>query len=207
MHNVLHVVAETLNLDRGIFRTLLDLCVRPRTLFNTYFFRNRDKYSKPATLLMLMLAAAVLSGRHCLPESNSYSPNPLLKISASNEAELRTLTLLREYDDVLRLLLVPATSVLCYLLFRKQGWNFAEHLAFNAYILAFQFFLAAILLPVFGYEFEVIAGIGIVAYFLITYLRCMDGPWPLTLIKSAVVMIGANIIFLAIFYPLALWLM
>jgi hypothetical protein len=36
MHDVLHSVLETLNFDRGIFRTLLDLLTRPRTVIETY---------------------------------------------------------------------------------------------------------------------------------------------------------------------------
>lgn len=204
MQNVLHSVSETLNLDRGILRTLIDLLIRPHTVFNTYFFEDRRKYSQPLTLLMLMLAGAIISCRHCLPTTDSYSPNLLLTITASNEGELRTLRLLSEYDDVFRLLLVPAASVLSYLLFQKQSWYFAEHLAFNAYILAFQFFLTAILLPLIGDNQEWIAGIAILAYFLSTYLRCLEGPWLLTLAKAGGVVVGANLIFLTIIYPVAL---
>ena len=207
MHDILHSVSETLNLDRGILRTLWDLLVAPQTLFETYFFKDRNKYSKPTTLLMLMLAGVILSSRHCLPPSDSYSPNLFLTISASNQDELRTLNTIREYDDVLRLLLVPAASVISYLLFRKQGWHFAEHLAFNAYILAFQFFLMAVFLPLFGHDLEWVVGIAIFAYFLVTYLRCMKGSRLLTLSKASVVVVGANLIFLAIFYPLTLWVL
>ena len=206
MHDVLHSVLETLNFDRGIFRTLLDLLTRPRTVIETYLFHDRSKYSKQTTLLLLTLAAAILSCRHWLPASNSYSPNLFLTITASNEAELKTLALLREYDDVLRLLLVPATSVLSYLLFRKQAWNFAEHLAFNAYILAFQFFLMAILVPFTGNQYEWVAGVAILGYHLVTYQRCMNGPSLLTLLKSFAVAIGSSLIFLAIFYPITTWL-
>lgn len=207
MHDVLRSITETLNLERGIFRTLWDLLVRPRTFFETYFFRDRTKYTKPITLLMLTLAAAVVSCRMWLAEANSYSPNLFLKITAANADELRKLTLLRDYDDVIRLLLVPATSLFSYLLFRHQKWNFAEHLVYNAYLLAFQFFLMAALVPPFGSKAEWLVGAVILAYFLATYLRCLNGFWISTLLRSFAVVVGSNLLFLALLYPLAYWIL
>jgi hypothetical protein len=110
MRDVFASVSETLNLDLDIFRTLLDLVISPQAFFQTYFFQDRSKYSKPMTLLLLMLASAVVSCRHFLPTNHPYSPNLFLTITASNQDESNRLTLIREYDDVLRLLLVPATS-------------------------------------------------------------------------------------------------
>jgi hypothetical protein len=207
MRDVFASVSETFNLDRGIFRTLLDLVISPQAFFQTYFFQDRSKYSKPMTLLLLMLAAAVLSCRHFLPTNHSYSPNLFLTITASNQDELNRLTLIREYDDVLRLLLVPATSVLSYAVFPKQAWNFAEHLTFNAFILAFQFFLMALLVPLAGQHYEPVAGVAVLGYFLVTYQRCMQGPWLATLLKSIGVVIDSSLIFLALFYPLAQWVL
>jgi len=207
MRDVLRAISDNFNLDRGLLRTLLDLCRAPRDLVHTYFFCDRRRYTQPPTLLMLMLAAVVLSCRHFLPVSNTYSPNLILKITASTAAELRVLLLLREYDDVLRLILVPATSLISYTLFRRQGWNFAEHLAFNAYVLAFQFFLTAVLLPFCGLAWEWIPGVATIVYFLTTYARVMDGPWPLSLLKAVVILGLSNQIFLIVFYPLTIWLM
>lgn len=207
MHDVLHAFLDNINLDRGLLRTLLDLVVRPRVLIETYFYRDRNRYTKPLTLLMLMLAGAILSCRHCLPVSDSYSPNFILRIAATNEEELRTLTLIREYDDVFRLLFVPATAVLSYLLFRKQGWNFAEHLVFNAYILAFQFFLTAVLVPFCGLQWEWMAAVVSVTFFVVTYQKCLDGPRFMTLVKSCVALVGSAFTFLAVFYPFTLWLL
>lgn len=205
MRDILLSVSETFNLDRGILRTLRDLLVSPRDFFETYFFRDRSSYSKPTTLLLLMLAGVTLSCRHFLPATDSYSPNPLLTITASTQDELRTLNLIREYDDVLRLLLVPFTSLLSFFLFRKQAWHFAEHLTFNAYILAVQFFLMAWLLPLLGHRFDWVAGMAILVYFLATYLSCMNESRWITAGKACVIVVCSNLMFLMAFYPMTLW--
>ena len=207
VHDVLNSELEPLNLERGIFRTLLDLLARLRTVVETYLFHDRSKYSKPTTLLKLTLAAGILACRHWLPAANSYSSNLFLTITAANQDEVARLALLREYDDMLRLLLVPATSVLSYFLFRKQAWFFAEHPAFNAYLLAFQFFLMTILLPLTGSQYEWVAGAAILSYIVVTCLRCMNGPRLLTLLKALAVAIGSSRIFLAAFYPIASWVL
>ncbi len=206
MHDVVHSVLGTLNLERGIFRTLLDLFVKPRSFFDTYFFKDRGKYTQPTTLLMLMLAGVLLSFRHLLPSDDTYSPNLLLTITASNEGELQTMSLLREYDDLLRLMFVPITSVLSYLLFRKQGWHLAEHMVFNSYILAFQFFVMFALVPLLFYQLEWIVGVTSLVFFLYVYVRCMDGPPWLTLVKSVGIVACTNLLFIAILYQITLWL-
>lgn len=49
MQHVLQAVSETFSLDRGIFRTLLDLLIRPKTVIETYLFIDRSRYTKPLT--------------------------------------------------------------------------------------------------------------------------------------------------------------
>lgn len=207
MPDVWQAVQETLNLDRGLLRTLRDLLLRPQIVIQTYLFHDRDKYTRPTMLLMLTLATAIIASRHWLPTSNTYSPNLFLTITATNPDELTRLTLLKEYDDLLRMLLVPATSVLSYCLFRKQNWYFAEHLAFNTYVLAFQFFLLTLLVPWTGMIPEWIVGGTILGYFFLAYFCCLTDSGLPKLLKSIVVVVGSNLIFLACLYPLAHWVL
>jgi hypothetical protein len=159
MRDVFQSFADVLNLHHGVLRTVLDLAVRPKYFFHRYFRVQRKSHTQPTTLLLLMLAGVVLSSRHLLPISNTHSPNFILMVTATNDHELAILMLLREYDDVVRLLLVPITSALSFGLFQKQAWFFAEHLAFNAYILAFQFLLMILFVPMSIWGMEWISGI------------------------------------------------
>lgn len=199
---VFHSVLEVVNLDRGIFRTLADLLVRPRAFFETFFFHDRTKYTKPSTLIMLMIALLLLCSRHLLPESDSYSPTLLLTVTATTEDEMRSLKMLREYDDVIRLLLVPITALLSYLLFRRQEWFYAEHLAFNAYILAVQFLLTVLSLPLVVIGYAWIGGIVTLAYFLFVYSSCMSGSKIFSAAKAFLVIVSANLLFVIVLYPL-----
>lgn len=203
--DVLQAVLDNISLERGLVKTLVDFFVRPRVLFQTWFFHDRQTYAKPLTVLMWMLAAVVLSCRHFLPAGNTYSPNLILKITATTAAEVEKLQLLREYDDVFRLLLVPSASVISYFLFRKQQWNFAEHLVFNTYVLAAQFFLTAVLLPLCGLQHAWVPELAAMICFLLTYLRCMEGHWATVLLRSAVTMFASGMVFLSVFYPFAVW--
>lgn len=203
--DVLQAVLDNFSLERGLVRTLVDLFVRPRVLFETWFFHDRQTYVKPLTLLMLTLAAAVLSCRHFLPAGNAYSPNLILKITATTPADVEKLMLLREYDDVFRLLLVPSASVVSYLMFRRQGWNFAEHLVFNTYILAAQFCLSAVLLPIGGLNHQWVPELATIVCFLLTYARCMDGHRLGVVCRAVVTLVASSMVFLIVFYPFALW--
>ena len=204
MRDIFQSVAGVFNLDHGLLRTLLDLAVRPGQFFHRYFHVQRSTYTPPLTLLLLMLAGIVLCSRHLLPVDHTYSPNFILTIAATNDHELAILQLLREYDDVVRLLLVPITSAMSFALFRKQQWFFAEHLVFNAYIQAFHFFLMILFVPASLGNMEWVAGLACLLFFYYAYLQCMDGNRFLIIAKATVVIIISNLLFACLIYPFEL---
>jgi hypothetical protein len=141
VHFLLDGIAGWFSLEKGFFITVWDFVVKPRRAFEGYLGEERIKYSSPLRLVILITAIAVFVTLH----SGSFDRTDAMfeEISqtenADNEAALVAQgisELYRKYFNIFLMLSIPMTTTISWLIYRKVGYNWTEHLALNSFIFA-----------------------------------------------------------------------
>jgi len=124
-------LSNLFNLERGLVFTLRELIVRPGEVTNAFVSGDRYRYMNPFRLLITVVALVVLA-------SSWVDLDMADMMVTQNGARSEEMTQLmreafRKYLNVILLLNIPFMTVGSILIFRRQRWNFAEHLALNSY--------------------------------------------------------------------------
>ncbi len=140
-----------LHTNKGFFYTVKNLIKNPGKTTKNYLDGNRVKHYKP------ILLAFVLSG------ITTFISYKVLNMGEVMEAFFKEFyqqkgqnftygsinTILANYISFLMMLMIPMAAVLSYLVFRKQGHNYYEHVVINAFMYSFwALFTALILYPI-----------------------------------------------------------
>ena len=138
---VLHEIPTTiLQLNRGFFFTLKELCLRPGHSIREFLSGKRVNHYKPIGFLLITSTIYVLSTY--LMERNTFFYDIALGFEegasgAKNSEELLESSLLSwvsTYQAYIPLLLLLPYSISTYLAFIRSGYNYFEHLVINFYI-------------------------------------------------------------------------
>jgi hypothetical protein len=131
------LVGQVLSFDRGFLLTVREMTLRPGTMIRDYLAGQRQRYTNPFTYLLLWSAASLLVwsllGDHFMAQMRD-------SIAAGFRRSPLTPAQLKRYLDVFMLVIPYAgqvTMLVCLpfaallrLLFRRSGYNFAEHFVF-----------------------------------------------------------------------------
>lgn len=152
-HDSVHYISHT---DKGIFFVLKTLLLQPGLLIREYLQGHRKKYMSPVTLLLICAGIAYISinifsldNRNKTPDSKAetgltFSENT--KQVVTNPVVERGKKFNKFIQKNSKLITVAAMPVFAFgfwLLLRKTGFNYTEHLAAN-------FFITAITILVYG---------------------------------------------------------
>lgn len=188
------------NLEKGFGYTVKVFFLRPRQAVVEFLQENRKRMMKPFPMLVLLLTVATFLSLRLLPLGE-----PLWQdfkedggadlFSPFVQEAIHSLTIaMQKYFNILFVLSLPGQAVGSYLLFRKHGYNFAEHLVINTYLFCIQTLIYILILPFIPWN-ESIAGplliIGMFGYWYYA-LKCVFQPgwWPLIWKSAAITLIG-----------------
>jgi len=120
------VLRKFLHADSGILRLTADLALRPGTVAREYFAGKRKKYYDPLKFLTLTVGISVLlTASFDLMTGSGGHTNPVSAFVA-------------KHVNIIFFLSVPIAAGFSWLLFRKKGYNYAEHLALHAFLGGFR---------------------------------------------------------------------
>lgn len=137
MHGVLHV-------DKGILYTAKELTLRPGQTIRNYLSGKRVNYFKPLAYLFLLSTIYII----LIQFSNISLTKELVQVHLNddvNEEIVATIDKQIEATNalfeflinrfaIMNLLMLPVIALLSYICFRKQKYNYGEHLIINSYV-------------------------------------------------------------------------
>lgn len=132
--------------DNGIFYTIKQLLTRPGYAIREFIIGKRVRHFKPISFVIILASIYGLLYHFLIP--NSFD---VKNISTSNKV-------LGSYEKVINwtldhfayatLIMIISTTVASYLVFKKQGYNLAEHLVLNSYYRGLVLVISLLLFPV-----------------------------------------------------------
>lgn len=161
LHNFLHGIVH---IDSGFFYTMKELTFRPGKTIHDYFEGKRVRLFKPFGYFFILITAYVFLS-HLFIGSVLGSSDVVIsevKVDVDNEGldttSVNTLSNIKEitemvlgvlekYFSLATLCTIPLISLISIVFFRKQKYNYGEHLVINSYILGQQVLLLILLLP------------------------------------------------------------
>ena len=145
-------VAGALDLDRGLLFTFVELSRRPGNMVRDYVRGHTVSYANPVkyflvvgTLTTLVYVKTGLAGEMASQIALEITTGTRGRLSPGAGALVEMIS---SYFTLLLAFTLPTAAVATRWVFRRAGYNYAEHLIFNAYTGAQQCFLmiAALLL-------------------------------------------------------------
>ena len=142
-HDAIHYFTHA---DKGIFSLLRELAVRPGKVAREYVEGRRTYYFKPLNFFLLVAAVLVLSTSFLFEEGNtrpSIGNKPRTTMGPqANTANTKALKRFKNvnkitsrYSNVINMMATPLISFLFWLFYRKERYNFIEHLVANMYFI------------------------------------------------------------------------
>ena len=204
-------VLQELNLEKGIGFTIKEMTLRPGKAIREYLFEDRSKYTKPLTLLLLVVAVATFISLQILPLNEELSDavenDPNLNIfPEALQPTLRALPeLLNKYFNIFFMSSIPALAFSTYFLFKEFKYNLAEHLVVNIYIFSIQTVIFMIFMPLFPFwEWTVYIHLALlIGYSIFAYTKVFEQNWGPGILKSALVYLMSQF-FLSVFIAILL---
>lgn len=145
------VLISFINLDKGLIFTTRQLLFYPGRTIRNYLNGRRIDYTKPFAYLFYLGAVYIILVNLAGSYTNiSDSLNGMVDALSEGESDVNILLvktlkwLSRNYVYSL-LLIIPFFSLSSYLSFRKQRFNYSEHLIINSFVIGLQLFLAILL--------------------------------------------------------------
>jgi hypothetical protein len=132
--------------DNGIFYTAQQLFTRPGHSIREYIEGKRVRHFKPISLVILLATVYGLL-------SHSFHMNVLseIKITGIGNDEINAQQI-KEWIDShyawVTLATLPFYALATFIAFRKQGYNFMEHLVLNAFLAGQRLFLHIAVFPI-----------------------------------------------------------
>ncbi|MEH0157126.1 DUF3667 domain-containing protein [Limibacter armeniacum] len=156
-------VHGALKLHQGMLYTLQVLLKRPGYFIHDYVKGKRVQYESPIKLLVYL---ATLYGFLFHYLGLDYELTTPGKIEELKEVRLW----IHNHYSVVELLLAPVASIFSFLLFRRQGYNYIEHLVLNGYCAVQRLILRVLMLPfLYFFNFSGSALAGALTSFLLLY--------------------------------------
>ncbi|MFZ1686012.1 MAG: DUF3667 domain-containing protein [Flavobacteriales bacterium] len=127
-HWLVHEVQHSIfHVDKGILFTLKELFIRPGRMLGDFLEGQRKRHFPPLSLMLVLAAVYSLLFHFFVPDLSGFKGVQLETMEASNR-------LLGERYALFELASLPVFSVCSWLLLRRYGHNFTEHLVMNAFL-------------------------------------------------------------------------
>nr|WKN39832.1 DUF3667 domain-containing protein [Tunicatimonas sp. TK19036] len=130
-------VLGTLSWDKGFFFTVKMLLLNPGKAIRDYLQGERKRYSHPIRFLVFTTAISTYAVIKLDLINKFYDEAGVLSIDeAGRQVQQQLVTFLYQYYNIITFLSIPLLAAFTYLFFLKKGYNYAEHLVLNAFLVA-----------------------------------------------------------------------
>lgn len=150
LHYMWHDIQHGLfHVDKGILYSFKELYTRPGHTIREFIDGKRVKHFKPLSLVIVLATMYGFMYHYfnisVIPEVD-FSENP------EEKSVIEKLNLwLSMHLSLTHVVLIPVYALFSYLFFRKQGYNYAEHLILNAYSIGQRLFFMIASFPITYY--------------------------------------------------------
>jgi hypothetical protein len=140
MHDIPHSV---LHIDKGFFYTFKELIVRPGHAIREYLDGKRIRHFRPLAYLLLLSTISTLVDK--------LMGDLIIKdyLARGVKATIQR-TFFDNYISVFFILMIPFMALVSWWIFKRQKYNFWEHLLMETYIVA-QFNIVLIIIHIMHY--------------------------------------------------------
>lgn len=204
LHYLSHEIQHSIfHVDRGILYTIKELLTRPGYTIKNYLDGKRVNYFKPFAFVVILSTIYGFIAHFF----NVYPENSIMPDMESESARYNQMTLEWMYShySMAMLFLTTFSALSSYLVFRKSGYNYLEHLVIYSYIVGIQIFLFLISY-IFYYNFPSVWIIYVVSTLAYCYNAWVmfqlfnDGSW----IKAGVKIFVCFLLTMLIIFTVAL---
>jgi hypothetical protein len=137
-HDIGHAFTHT---DKGFFYTIKELAVRPGRVVREYVEGKRKKYFNPFSFLLIIIGLQLIANSVFKPYSQDFGQRPTITNSEQQRRYapyLRRGNNYREFmnkrTNIVVLISTPFIAFILWLLFKRRGYNYAEHLVAMAFL-------------------------------------------------------------------------
>ncbi|HEY0678092.1 MAG TPA: DUF3667 domain-containing protein [Chitinophagaceae bacterium] len=145
-HDVIHAVTHA---DRGFLFTIKELVINPGRVAREYVQGKRKKYFNPFSFLIIIIGILLIANSIFKPysrpgESVSKTPPSTMRSEQGRKKYAEILERSRNFGEFMNkrtnlvlFVSTPFIAAVLWLIFRRRGLNYAEHLAAMAYVNGF----------------------------------------------------------------------
>lgn len=145
LHDIQHGL---FHFDKGILHSIKQLCIRPGHTVNEYIAGKRVSHFKPLSMVVVLATLYGLLKHFFLHEIVSGSSKIIINDKTINSATINSIfEWVNSHGAIMALLIVPFYSLASFIAYRKEKYNFAEHLVLNAYTSSLRLIVTIILFP------------------------------------------------------------
>lgn len=146
-HTIIHEIEHgIIHIDKGIFFTIKELILKPGITIKNYLAGKRISHFKPFAFLFIMATIYAVVAKY----SNSGTVFNDIDIKAEDDADMiisEAFEWIKDHYAYTIVFLLPFTALSTYIVFRKNDYNFFEHLVINAYTTGVKTFINILFLP------------------------------------------------------------
>ena len=204
---VSNLFGVVLNFDRGLWPTLIGLITKPGKVIRDYLSGITIPYYHPFRFIFLMLSISVIlmtfTGIYDYIQGDFSESFTGQRIPETTQI---LIGVMNSYMNILISLSVPILAFGSWLFFRKQGYNYAEHLIITSYAYGLTVFLGVIFIPIYYISknlYVALSSLSLlisISFFIYVYISLFKGNVVLTILKA----IGAFIVWMIGFTALML---
>jgi len=133
--------------DNGLLHSIGQLCLRPGSTIYEYLEGKRVSHFKPLSMVVVLATAYGLLKHFFLHEVKAPA-KILINDTSVNSATINdVLEWVNSHGAIMALLVIPIYALASFLAYRKEKYNFVEHLVLNAYTSSLRLFVTIILFP------------------------------------------------------------
>jgi hypothetical protein len=133
--------------NNGMLYSLGQLCLHPGYTIYEYIKGKRVGHFKPLSMVVVLSTVYGLLKHFFLHEVKAPA-NILINNTSVNSATINAVfEWVNSHGAIMALLIIPIYSLASYLAYRKEKYNFVEHLVLNAYTSSLRLFITIILFP------------------------------------------------------------
>jgi len=133
--------------DKGIIHSLAQLCLRPGRTIYEYLEGKRVGHFKPLSMVVVLATVYGLLKHFFLHEVIAPSKIVINDKSINSDTINAVFEWVNNHGAIMALLVVPIYALASFLAYRKEKYNYVEHLVLNAYTSSLRLFVAIILFP------------------------------------------------------------
>ncbi|MBK5719430.1 DUF3667 domain-containing protein [Dysgonomonas sp. Marseille-P4677] len=204
LHYFIHEIQHSLlHIDKGILYTTKELLIRPGVTIREYLNGKRVNHFKPFAFVII-LGTIYTFVAHFF---NLYPENEIITFELSNHQEVANINKviidwIYSHYSLIMLSLIPFSAIASYIIFRKKGYNYPEHIIIYSYITGIQILLLLIAYPLYYFlhftsTYYIILSLSFIYNIIVLVLLFKDRSWFITTLKALLsIMLSTTFIFI-----------